>query len=514
MLPSWRVELTDVVLVFEVHQPFRVKKGYFWDHKMFQHIDRTELFAYYFDTHSDRAIFERASRKCYLPTNQIILTAIDEHRREPRPFKVAYSLSGLFLEQCERFNGDVLDSFRQLAATGHVEFLDQTHHHSLASLYPVRKEFIEQVRLHRNAIRDLLHYEPSVFENTELLYNNAIARVVETLGYGGILTEGADRILKGQSPNYLYSAKDCKTLRVLLRNYKLTDDVGFRFSARWWSEWPLTADKYAAWLSTTPGQYINIFPDYETFGEHHWPETGIHKFLAHLPAEILKRANLSFATPSEVIQKHEPVGMIDVPELGGTVSWADTERATSSWLGNTMQWAYYSKLRQLEPLVKEAQDPELLRIWRCLQTSDHLYYMFTSGGAPGVVHTYFSPYESPTDAFVTCLAALTDFEQRVRAFTLAANEPFRFHSGVGEEKYVGVDAWSLRGFATAVQKVSVRSLGFHNARADFEQWARLSLRDEALAKAFARISASGAKGRLLKAALSRAARTRLGRLRH
>ena len=234
------------------------------------------------------------------------------------------------------------------------------------------------------------------------------------MGYKGIYTEGVEKILGEKSPNYIYTPKGTKKIRVLLRNYKLTDDIGFRFSARWWPEWPLTADKYARWLSETKGECINIFPDYETFGEHHWPETGIHSFLQHLPDEILKFDHLQMVTPSEVVDKHASAGEIDVPEAGGTVSWADIQRDQSGWLGNVMQWAYYTTLRRLEPLIKEADDDEFLRLWRDFQTSDHLYYMFTAGGGPGEVHSYFSPYESPMDAFVAAQTLLNDFEAQTK----------------------------------------------------------------------------------------------------
>ncbi len=234
------------------------------------------------------------------------------------------------------------------------------------------------------------------------------------MGYKGIYTEGVEKILGEKSPNYVYTPKGAKKIRVLLRNYKLTDDVGFRFSARWWPEWPLTAPKYAGWLATTKGEVINIFPDYETFGEHHWPETGIHSFLQHLPDEILKYEHLMMVTPSEVLEKHASAGEVDVPEAEGTVSWADIKRDQSGWLGNVMQWAYYTTIRRLEPLVREAEDEEFMRLWRDFQTSDHLYYMFTAGGGPGEVHSYFSPYESPMDAFVAAQTLINDFEARLK----------------------------------------------------------------------------------------------------
>lgn len=504
--------MTEIVFVFEVHQPHRLRKNYFWENKTFRRLRKEELFDYYFNHELDREIFERACKKCYFPSNQILLDLIDEHKREKKQVKVSFSISGVFLEQCEMFNKDLLESFKQLVETGCVELLGQTYYHSLASLYPEREEFIEQVKMHQQTTKDLLGYTPKVFENTELIYNNAIAKTAEELGYKGTFTEGIERILHGKSPNYIYKPKGCTKIKVLLRNYKLTDDIGFRFSARWWSEWPLTADKYASWLAATPGQCINIFPDYETFGEHHWPETGIHDFLRHLPKKILEWQHLNMATPSDVVEKHAPVGEIDVPELGGTVSWADLERDASCWLGNTLQWAYYTSFRRLEPLVKETDDAEFLRIWRYFQTSDHLYYMFMGGGAPGEVHSYFSPFNSPADAYVTAQAAILDFENRVRLAAVIANEPFLFYTGVGEENYTGVMAWSLKGFLKALKKVETESIEFHSRRGDFERWAEASLHDKILAEELKKIRLSGLKGQRLRNAIIKVARERFKHL--
>jgi len=475
-------------------------------------LKKEELFNYYFDNDVDREIFKRAARKCYFPSNQILLDLIDRYRKEKRQVKVSFSVSGVFLEQCEMFDKGLLESFRQLADTGCVEFLNQTYYHSISSLYPEKDEFTEQVKMHRQAVKDLLGVTPNVFENTELLYNNAIARIVENLGYKGIFTEGVERILGEKSPNNIYTPKGCRKIRVLLRNYKLTDDIGFRFSARWWSEWPLTADKYAHWLADTQGQCINIFPDYETFGEHHWPETGIHNFLRHLPEEILKWEHLQMATPSEVIEKHASQGEIDVPETGGTVSWADLERDSSGWLGNAMQWAYYTSLRRLEPIIKEAGDEEFLKLWRCFQTSDHLYYMFMAGGGPGEVHSYFSPFESPMDAFVASQSLMFDFENRLRTATLTANEPFLFHTGAGEENYTGVMTWSLKGFIKALQTIDINAVEFHNRRGDFESWAKHSLQDEVLTRQLKKTRTAKLKGEALRKAIISVAEKRFNKL--
>jgi alpha-amylase len=511
-LPEASEGLTDIVFVFEVHQPHRFKRNLFWENKVFRRLRKEELFNYYFDNDVDRQIFKRAARKCYFPSNQILLDLIDKHKKEKRRVKVSFSVSGVFLEQCEMFDKDLLETFRQLAKTGCVEFLNQTYYHSISSLYAEKDEFVAQVKMHRQTVKSLLGYAPNVFENTELLYNNTIARIVEDLGYKGIFMEGVEKILGEKSPNYVYTPKGSKNIKVLLRNYKLTDDIGFRFSARWWSEWPLTADKYAHWLADTQGQCINIFPDYETFGEHHWPETGIHDFLRHLPEEILKWEHLNMATPSEVIDKHAPVGEIDVPETGGTVSWADLERDSSGWLGNAMQWAYFTNLRRLESLVKEAEDAEFLNLWRYFQTSDHLYYMFTAGGAPGEVHSYFSPFQSPMDAFVAAQALLFDFENRLRLAILTANEPFLFCTGMGEENFTGAMSWSLKGFIKALLTVDLKAIEFHNRRGDFERWAEHSLQDKALARQLKEIRASKLKGEVLRKALLDAAKKRFEKL--
>jgi alpha-amylase len=504
--------LTDVVFVFEVHQPHRLKRNLFWENKVFRRLKKKELFDYYFDNNVDREIFKRAATKCYFPSNRILLDVIDEHKKEKRQVKVSFSVSGVFLEQCEMFDKDLLETFKQLAETGCVEFLNQTYYHSISSLYPEKDEFIEQVKMHRQTVKSILGYTPNVFENTELLYNNKIAKIVENLGYTGIFMEGVEKILGEKSPNYLYTPKGCKNIKVLLRNYKLTDDIGFRFSARWWSEWPLTADKYARWLAETQGQCINIFPDYETFGEHHWPETGIHGFLRHLPEEILKWEHLNMATPSEVVAKNAAAGELDVPEAGGTVSWADLERDSSGWLGNAMQWAYYTSLRRLEPLIKEAEDKEFLRLWRYFQTSDHLYYMFTAGGGPGEVHSYFSPFQSPMDAFVAAQSLLFDFENRLRLAILTANEPFLFCTSMREESFTGAMPWSLKGFIKALQTVTIKSVEFHNRRGDFESWTKHSLQDAVLSHQLREIRTSALKGDALRKAIIAVAEKRFEKL--
>ncbi|MCP8319829.1 MAG: hypothetical protein H3Z52_02665, partial [archaeon] len=323
---------------------------------------------------------------------------------------------------------------------------------------------------------DLIGVEPTFFENTEFLYNDVIAKSVEELGYKGIFTEGIERILGWRSPNYVYKPKGCEKLCILMRNYRLTDDFGFRFSARWWEEWPLTASKYSSWLEATPGHCINLFADYETFGEHHWPESGIHEFLRYLPQEILSKESLILATPTEIVEKHEPVGEIDVNELS-SISWADIERDTSCWLGNTMQWAFYRSVVELAPLIKESENEELIKIWRYLQMSDHLYYMFTAGGGPGEVHSYFSPHGSPYDAFINSLSVIIDFKARVMERIIVASFPFEFHSEDFSRKI-----WSLKGLIKAIKDLDINSIEFYVKQGELKEWIEDSLQDHDLAK--------------------------------
>lgn len=476
----------SICLAFEVHQPFRLRKDFFWNKQMFKRSVKVEdLFDYYFFGDKDREVFEKVARKCYRPTNEIIMGLIDEYD----DFKAAYSVSGVFVEQCERYGSDrdILEDFKQLASSKKVEFLDQTYYHSLVGLYEEEGEFIEQVRMHRELMRDLVGYEPSFFENTELLYNNRIARLAEEMGYRGMFAEGVERVLDGRSPNYVYAPLGCKNLKVMLRDYPLTDDVGFRFSLKSWKEYPLNASKYASWLDATQGQCISIFLDYETFGEHHWEDTGIFEFLRDLPSEVLKY-EMEFSTPSEIIEKYKPVGVIDVRNLE-TTSWADVEKDTSCFVGNTMQWACYEYLRWLEPYVKESKDEELLKIWRYLGISDHLYYMFTIGGASGEVHSYFSHFEKPYDAFVTLFSVIHDFDARLRIVTKRADYPFVFRDG---EK-----VWSLKGLCEYIKRMwgegggeAVEAIKDYIERGDFERWIRESVREEKIAKEVENLSLS------------------------
>ncbi|WP_406657794.1 glycoside hydrolase family 57 protein [Methanolobus sp. ZRKC2] len=391
--------MKSLCFYFEVHQPHRLK--WFWPDK------RSSGFERYFDTEINKEIFRRVSEKCYLPANRSILELIDATEGK---FRVSMSVTGTLLNQCERWGEDVLDTFRDLADTGCVEFLDETYYHSIASLFESWEEFIEEVKEHRMTTSELLGLEPEVFRNTELMYNNGISKLVAELGYKGILTEGIERVLGGRSPDHVYKAKD-SNIAVLLRNYKLSDDIGYRFSSRWWEEYPLTADKWADWVSRSFGETGNIFMDYETFGEHQWEDTGIFEFLKMLPSEVLDRG-VRFLTPSQTIKNYTPVGEIDVGDFS-TISWADVERDTSAWLGNDMQRRCFEEAKLLGPYVKATGDKELIRTWKHLLTSDHYYYMSTKWLGDGDVHSYFSIHNSPYDAAVNFMAVMMDFKEKV-----------------------------------------------------------------------------------------------------
>ncbi|MCD4800237.1 MAG: glycoside hydrolase family 57 protein [Methanococcoides sp.] len=390
--------MRSVCMYFQLHQPYRLK--WFWP-------DDSKGFERYFDVAINRSIFEKVARKCYLPATTLLAELVDQHEGN---FKFSVSITGTLLSQCEKWNPDVLDVFTQLADSKRVEFIDETNYHSLAGLFDDKNEFREEILEHHELTSDLLGVKPQVFRNTELLYNNSIAETVSSMGYKAILTEGVDQLLDSRSPNYVYKAKDCG-LPVLLRNYKMSDDIGYRFSARWWEEYPLTADKWANWASTEQGDCMNIFMDYETFGEHQWSDSGIFDFLRALPGEVLDKG-LEFNTPSEIVEKYEPVGEIDVGDFN-TISWADMERDTSAWLGNDMQRRCFEEAKMLGPYVKRTNDPKLISIWRHLLTSDHYYYMSTKWLGDGDVHSYFSIHTSPYDAAINFIAALLDFKSCV-----------------------------------------------------------------------------------------------------
>ena len=368
--------MKTVCLYFQVHQPWRLKKYRFFnmgkDHN-------------YLDDLLNRSIMQKVARQCYLPMNALLLKLIKENKGK---FRCSFSITGIAVEQFRAFAPEVLDSFKELAATGCVEFLAETYSHSLASLAS-KEDFTEQVKLHTAMSKKEFGVKPT--------------------GFRTMLAEGAKHVLGWKSPNYVYANAINQKLRLLLRNYKLSDDIAFRFSSRSWDEWPLTADKYVKWLSSdeTPGEVINLFMDYETFGEHQTADTGIFEFMRALPKAILAKKNdMEFATVSEAAKKYQPVSVLHCPHV---MSWADEERDVTAWLGNELQNEAFSKLYAQKEKVAALKSPDFDYVWSFMQTSDHFYYMATKWLSDGDVHSYFNPYDSAYDAFINYMNVLSDF---------------------------------------------------------------------------------------------------------
>lgn len=393
--------MPSVCFYFQVHQPRRLRPYGVFD------IGRRHD---YFDAALDEAVLRKVARKCYLPMNALIEELVE---RTDGRFRAAFSITGIALEQMERWTPEVVESFQRLARTGAIEFLGETDRHSLSFLAS-KAEFEEQVATHSRRIQQLFGTLPRVFRNTELIYSNALAAQVEAMGFDGVLCEGAERLLGWRSPHFVYSARGTRELPVLLKSYRLSDDVAFRFGNRAWEGWPLTAEKFAGWLAQVNGcgETVNLFMDYETFGEHQWAETGVFDFMQALPEAVFEYSELDFATPSEVLARYPIRGEIDSPEC---VSWADSERDLTAWLGNPMQRAALDALFALRPEVVASRDAGLVEDFRDLTTSDHYYYMCTKYFADGDVHKYFSPYESPYEAHIAFMNAVTDLTARARS---------------------------------------------------------------------------------------------------
>jgi alpha-amylase len=389
--------MASVCFYFQMHQPRRLRRYSVFDAD-----------AQYFDTPRNSHIIRKVANKCYLPATKLLLRLALRHQGD---FRVGFSMTGCVVDQLKRFAPEVLELFRELVDTGCCEFLAETYHHSLAYHYSTG-EFDRQVDMHTRMIEDLFGQTPTVFRNTELIYNNDLAAHIARMGrFTGILAEGVDAPLNGRTPNHVYTPPGHPELSLLLKNYRMSDDIAFRFSNRDWSEWPLTAEKYADWIVNAgeEGQVVNVFIDYETFGEHQWQETGVFDFLAALPAMVLARG-AGFTTPSESIESYEPVGVYDVTQM---TSWADTERDLSAWMGNAMQSSALHELYRLEEPIKAAADPALLADWRTLTTSDHFYYMCTKYFSDGDVHQYFNPYESPYDSYINFMNVLDHLRTRM-----------------------------------------------------------------------------------------------------
>ena len=395
----------SIVLYLHVHQPWRIRddqtlfdvgtnKNYFSEEKGLKR-------------QSNGEIFRKVAEKSYLPMNNLLEKLLKTHPE----FKFSFSITGTFIDQAQEFAPEVLESFKRLVQTGRAEIIAETYYHSLAFFFD-REEFEAQVSAHQAKIREVFNVETTAFRNTELSYNDELAKWADIFGFKAILAEGWDPILQWRTPNHVYKPKGTKNIHLLLKNYKLSDDLAFRFSNRNWQEYPLTTQKYISWLESSSyhGDVINLFMDYETFGEHQWAESGIFDFFESLVSYWLKKPEHGFKTVTEAAQS-EPAAEISMPN---TVTWADTERDLTAWLGNSMQQEAMKYLYALKSRVYNSQNGNLVEDWRRLTTSDHPYYMCTKYFNDGDVHAYFSPYKSPYDAFLYFMDTLRDMDFRLK----------------------------------------------------------------------------------------------------
>lgn len=400
--------MRSIVLYLHMHQPWRLKHYNIFsvdhDHDYWTEKD------FYAGTNNER-IFKKVADKSYRP----MLALLEKCIKKYDGFKFSLSITGTFLDQAEKWAPDVIETLKRLTKTGKVEIVTETYYHSLAFFYD-RAEFEAQVKQHQERIHKLFGVKSQVYRNTELSYNDDLAKWADEFGFKGVLAEGWDKILEWRSPNYVYRPEGCKNIKLLMKNYRLSDDIAFRFSDKHWKEWPLTVEKYIKWLETDTlrGPLINLFMDFETFGENIWEDTGIFKFFEHLVYTWLKDGDNNFMTVSEACDSAEPTAEISMP---WTVTWADTERDLTAWLGNSMQHEAMKALYEIKDEVLASGDRKLIEDWRRLQTSDHPYYMCTKYFNDGDVHAYFSPYDSPYDAFLYFMNALRDMRGRLDGVT-------------------------------------------------------------------------------------------------
>jgi len=394
-----------VCLYLHIHQPFRARHYTIFDAGVNHNYFNDDVLD---DPACNQQIIKKIAEKSYLPTNKVLKELIEKYP----DFKVNFSFSGTALEQLEKWAPEVLKSFQDLASTGHVEIVAETYHHSLAFFYS-KSEFEIQVMMHRKKIEDLFGLTPRVLRNTELSYNNDLAYWADKAGYKGIITEGWDPILGWRSPNFVYRPAYTENIKLLLKNYRLSDDVAFRFGDKNWVEWPLTAEKYVSWLGAAGdnANVYNLFMDYETFGEHQWEDKGIFNFLKAFPKFWMESRNERvFMTMSEVIDTFDAVDQIDVPQ---TLTWADTERDLSAWVGNKMQQQAIDCIYKIQDDILKTNDLQLIEDWRRLQTSDHFYYMCTKWFNDGDIHAYFNAYKTPYEAFINFMNIWHDLKFRL-----------------------------------------------------------------------------------------------------
>lgn len=393
---------TPIVFYFQLHQPYRVKRYTIFDtaHDHLYFNDDGES-----DT-NNRRVFERVAEKSYRP----MLTLLERALEQQPEFCFSLSVTGTLLDQAQTWAPDIIDTLQRLVKTGRVELLAETYHHSLAFFYS-RTEFETQVNLHREKIFQMFGVIPSVFRNTELAYNDELGHWAADHGYRGVLTEGWDPVLDWRSPNHVYRAAGTEKLALLLKNYKLSDDLAFRFGDKSWNEWPLTPDKYIDWLqqSDPSAKLINLFMDFETFGEHQWEATGIFGFFEQFISAWVDHGG-EYAMVSQAISLQDEPEELSMPS---TVTWADSERDLSAWNGNALQQEALKYAYALEQEIVQSGDADLLGDWRKLLTSDHSYYMSTKWHQDGTIHAYFSPYDSPYDAFLSYMNVIRDLRWRV-----------------------------------------------------------------------------------------------------
>ncbi|MCA9353774.1 glycoside hydrolase family 57 protein [Candidatus Nomurabacteria bacterium] len=395
--------MMSICLYLHVHQPFRIKK-----YNAFSIGNDRDYFGDFSDTSlNNEKVLYKVAEKSYIPTNKVLLELLNKHPE----FRFSMSISGTVLEQFEKYHPEVLKSFQDLVKTGRVELVADTFYHSLAFFYS-REEFERQVDEHHKILKRLFKKTPKVFRNTELSYNNELAKWADQKGYKAILAEGWDPILGWRSPNFVYRPKGTKKIKLLMKNYRLSDDIAFRFGEKSWAGWPLDASKFASWVLANhgSGETINLFMDYETFGEHQWEDTGIFDFLRHFPGEILSHQDTTFRTISETAKVYQVRDEVDVPH---TITWADTERDLTAWIGNDIQRAALESIYKLEQDILKTKNKELIKDWKYLQTSDHFYYMCTKWWKDGDVHAYFSPYSSPYDAYISFMNVINDVKLRL-----------------------------------------------------------------------------------------------------
>ena len=389
-----------------MHQPTRYREYSIFDVSN----DSNYFDSDYYSRQSNERIFKKVAEKSYRP----MLSLIEKNLHQYSNFKISLSITGTWLEPAEKWAPELLEAIRRMVKTGQVEIIGETYYHSLSYYYDL-DEFNHQVEAHAAKIKELFNFTPKVFRNTELAYNDNLARWAEEKGYHGILAEGWDKILGWRSPNYIYRPAGCKNIKLLLKNYRLSDDIAFRFSDRSWNEWPLTVSKYQNWLNMEclRGNLINLFMDFETFGEHQWVDTGIFDFFNQLISSWLKVYDNNFLTVSEACNLMEPVDEISMPE---TVTWADTERDLSAWLSNSMQKSAMQTLYDLREKILKTNDSKLISDWRFMTTSDHPYSMCTKYWNDGDVHAYFSAYASPYESFMYFMNVVRDIEYRLSLF--------------------------------------------------------------------------------------------------